>query len=274
VKLAIGILITALFAQPAIAQQQRPRQRAAAPAERRPQTLTERTGQPDVVLDVPDLSVDNIALDVERLKVHLALDARVANLVRLTAGADAGIDKVKLEIVGVEAEAYLVVRLDRVADIVERALDTIDENPEIITRLLESVDSTVATVGRVGETALQPGGVVSQAVGTVGRTLENVTAPGGLLTQTVNTLGQTVQRTVETTGNIVERTLDTTGKVVRDETVGKVLDLPVLRQTTNAAGQIVKQVTDTTGAVIEVTTDRAGRIIGTKVVSQATAQPR
>ena len=272
-KVTTVLLITGLFALPAIAQQTT-RPRTSTAAERRPQTFTQRTGQPDVVLDIPNVSVDNIALDVERLKVHLALDARVANLVRLTAGADAGIDKVRLEISGVEAEAYLVVRLDRVADIVERALTTIDENPEILTRVLQSVDSTVTTVGRVGETALQPGGVVSQTVGTVGRTLENVTAPGGLLTQTVNTLGQTVQRTVDTTGNIVERTLDTTGKVVRDQTVSKVLDLPVLRQSTNAAGQIVKQVTDTTGAVIEVTTDSAGKVIGTRVLSQGTVRPR
>ena len=38
------------------------------------------TDQPDVVLDIPNLSVDEITLDVQNLQVHLALDARVANL--------------------------------------------------------------------------------------------------------------------------------------------------------------------------------------------------
>ena len=160
----------------------------------------------------------------------------------LNAGAEASIDRVRLQISGVGAEARLIVRLDKVAKIVDRTLQTIDNNPKIITNLLTAVDTTVNTVGNVANTALQPGGVVSQTVGTLGQTLNNVTAPGGLLSQTVNTLGQTVQRTLDTTGNIVERTLDTTGKLVNERSVGRLLDMPVINQTTNAAGQAVKQV--------------------------------
>jgi hypothetical protein len=226
-------------------------------------------GDPDVYLEVPNLRVDEILLEVDNLEVHLALDARVANLVSLKAGVDATIGNVKLEIRGVEAEAYLTVRLDNVAKILDRTLTTIDNNPQMIERLLTTVDRTVGTVGGIANTALQPGGVVSQTVGTVGRTLDNVTAPGGLLTTTVNTLGQTVQRTLDTTGNIVERTLDTTGKVVGEQNVGKLLDLPVVNQTTNAAGQTVKQVRDTSGAVLEYTLDRAGKIVSSRVVSAA-----
>lgn len=240
--------------------------------QRRRQSATQRSqamGDPDVLLEIPNLSVDEITLEVENLQVHLALDARVANLVRLTAGADASIDKVNLTIKGVQAEAYLVVRLDNVAAILDRTLTTIDRNPELLERLLQTVDTTVGTVGGVANTALQPGGVVSQTVGTVGRTLDNVTAPGGLLTQTVNTLGQTVQRTLDTTGNIVERTLDTTGRVVNERTVGRLLDLKPISETTNAAGNIVRQVRDASGAVIEYTLDRAGKIISSRVVSGA-----
>ena len=222
----------------------------------------------DVYLEVPNLSVEQILLDVQNLRVHLDLDANVVNLVSLRAGADARIGRVKLEIRGVEAEAYLVVRLDNVAKILDRTLATIDRNPELLTKLLSTVDRTVGTVGGVANTALQPGGVVSQTVGTLGQTLNNVTAPNGLLTQTVNRLGQTVQRTLDTTGGIVERTLDTTGKVVNSRTVGKLLDLQVLNETTNAAGQVVKTVRDTTGATIEYTLDNAGKIINSRVVTQ------
>ena len=228
----------------------------------------------DVYLEVPDLHVDQILLDVDNVNVHLALDARVANLVSLKAGADVGIGRVKLEIRGVQAEAYLVVRLDNVAKILDRTLTTIDKNPELLNRLLSTVNNTVGTVGNVANTALQPGGVVSQTVGTVGQTLNNVTAPGGVLTQTVNTLGQTVQQTLDTTGNIVERTLDTTGKLVNERTVGRLLDLPVVNQTTNAAGQAVKQVRDQSGNLIEYTLDAAGKIVSSRVVGQATGQPR
>jgi hypothetical protein len=228
----------------------------------------------DVYLEVPDLHVDQILLDVDNINVHVALDARLANLVSLRAGADARIGRVKLEIRGVQAEAYLSVRLDNVAKILERTLDTIDKNPELLNRLLTTVNNTVGTVGNVANTALQPGGAVSQAVGTVGQTLNNVTAPGGVLSQTVNTLGQTVQRTLDTTGNMVERTLDTTGRVVNERAVGRLLDLPVISQTTNAAGQAVKQVRDTAGNVIEYTLDASGRIINSRVLSQGTSQRR
>lgn len=224
--------------------------------------------QPDVLLDIPNLSVDDIRLDVQNLRVNLALDARVGNLLTLSAGADASINRVRLQISGVGAEARLIVRLEKVARIVDRTLLTIDNNPKILANLLTAVDTTVSTVGNVANTALQPGGVVSQTVGAVGQTLNNATAPGGLLTQTVNTLGQTVQRTLDTTGNIVERTLDTAGNVLNEKTVERLLDLRVTNQTTNAAGQVVKQVRDASGAVIEYTLDSAGKVINSRVVSR------
>lgn len=251
--LAVFLLVAAM---PIVAQQRTTTPRPATPS----------TEEPDVVLDIPNVAVESILLDVRDLKAHVSLDARVGNLVTLNAGANAGIDKVRLEINGVRAEVYLVVRLDKVREIVDRTLDTLDKNPELVTRLLDSVDNTVGTVGNVANTALQPGGVVSQTVGTLGQTLENLTAPGGVLTQTVNTLGQTVVRTVDTTGRLVERTVDQTGKIVGEKSFGGVLDLPVVSQTTNAAGQLVRQLRDTTGAVIEVTTDAAGKIVNVKTV--------
>lgn len=226
-------------------------------------------GDPDVYLEVPNLRVDQILLEVDNLEVHLALDARVANLVSIKAGVDATIGKVRLDIRGVEAEAYLTVRLDNVARILDRTLTTIDNNPQILERLLTTVDRTVGTVGGVANTALQPGGVVSQTVGTLGRTLENVTAPGGVLTQTVNTLGQTVQRTLDATGNIVERTLDTAGKVVNERTVGRLVDLPAVGQATRTAAGEVRRVRDSSGAIIEYTIDQAGKIINSRIVSDA-----
>ena len=53
--------------------------------------------QPDVLLDVPNLSVEQLTIEVDNLDVELALDARLANLLSLTAGAHARIDNVKIE---------------------------------------------------------------------------------------------------------------------------------------------------------------------------------
>lgn len=237
--------------KPLSEEEQQRRQQA---SQRRQQEAS--SGDPDVLLDVPNLSVEEITLEVDNLRARVSLDARLANLLQLTAGADVGIDKVKLTIKGVQAEALLKVRLDNVASIIDRTLTTIDRNPQILERLLTTVDNTVGTVGNVANTALKPGGVLSQ---------------------TVNTLGQTVQRTLDTTGNIVEKTLDTTGKVVNQKTIGSVLDtaqsgLKVVNETTNSAGQTVRRLQDSTGAVIEVTLDSAGKIVNSKVVSGATGK--
>ena len=59
--------------------------------------------QPDVLLDVPNLSVDDITLNVHNLVANLSLDARVASLVQLKAGVDVRIDSVHLNIKGVQA---------------------------------------------------------------------------------------------------------------------------------------------------------------------------
>jgi hypothetical protein len=200
--------------------------------------------RPDVLLDIPNLSLDTLVIEVDNLKADLALDARVANLVKLTAGVNVSIDKVSIRLKGVQASALLVVRLDNVRAIIEKTLETLDNNPQIVDKLLSTVDNTVNTVGQVANTALQPGGIISQ---------------------TVNTLGQTVNRTLDATGNIVEKTLDTGGKVLGTKTVGKLLDLPVVSQTTNAAGNVVKKLRDTSGKIIEVVVDKSGKIISSTI---------
>ena len=223
----------------------------------------------DVVLEVPELSVDSIGLTVSDLRATLALDANAANLVTISAGADVSIERVELEIVGVLAEAYVYVDLDNVARIVDRVLTTLDANPQILTQLMSTVDQTVNTVGGVANTVLQPGGVAENAVGAVGQTLNNVTRPGGLLSQTVNTLGQTVQVTLGTAGSLVERTLDTAGTVVNTRNLGQITSLPLVRETRNTTGQTVRQVRHVSGALLEYTLDTTGRVVSSRVLQAA-----
>jgi hypothetical protein len=246
---------------------------AAQPSAQAARPAQQQGGTPnyDVVLEVPNLSVDSIGVNVQNLRAHLALAANVASLVTLDAGADVSIGRVRLEITGVAAEAYLYVDLDNVTRIVNRVVTTLDRNPQILTQVLSTVDNTVGTVGGVANRALAPNGVVNRAVGTVGQTLNNVTQPGGVLSQTVNTLGQTVQRTLAG-GSIVERTLDAAGNVVGSRTVANLLSLPALRQTTNAAGQVVRQVRDPAGGIIELVLNRAGQVVSSRALGAAGAR--
>ena len=109
-------------------------------------TNTSLTPNRDVILEIPEISVDSIGLTVENVKAHVALDANAMNFVQLTAGVDVGIKKVQLGIVGVYGEAYLYVDLDNVARIVNRVVQTLDRNPQILTQVLKTVDTAVTSI--------------------------------------------------------------------------------------------------------------------------------
>jgi hypothetical protein len=186
---------------------------------------------PDVFLDVPNLSVEEIKLTVDNLTAHVDLNVRLSSLLTISAGVDVSINKVNLEIKGVKAELELDVRLGNVVKILDRALTTLDRNPNLLSGVINSV-----------------GGLLSSVLG------EN-----GL-----------VQRVVDSLGNVVERVVSDTGAVLSQTVVGAVQDLQRLSRSVNSLGQIVDQVVDSTGAVIEVVYDTTGAILSTKVIKQAT----
>ncbi|WP_199235854.1 hypothetical protein [Micromonospora sp. S4605] len=107
-----------------------------------------RQGEPDVLLDVPDLRVESIRLAVDDLRADLSLKARLANLVQLDAGVRVDLHGVELDITDVRAEAVLKVRLEELRRILDRALTTIERNPQIIETLAGSVGGVVDDVHR------------------------------------------------------------------------------------------------------------------------------
>src|ERR671913_963369 len=127
--------------------------------------------EPDVLLDVSELEVDRITLEVEDLRAHVSILVELANLLNLSVGVDARLDRVKLEIEGVEAKVLLKVRLKHIRAILEKALDTIGEHPEIlrilarsISRVVrESLGETLATLDSALE-GLEVGDTVDEAL--------------------------------------------------------------------------------------------------------------
>jgi len=99
--------------------------------------------EPDVLLDVSELEVDRINLEVDDLRAHVSILVELANLLNLSVGVDARLDRVKLEIEGVEAKVLLKVRLEHIRAILEKALDTIGEHPEILRILARSLSQVV-----------------------------------------------------------------------------------------------------------------------------------
>lgn len=209
-----------IVATPAAAQRsQRDAQQPSQPSPLAQQALASGD-QPDVLLDVPNLSVEQLTIEVNNLQVDLALDARLANLLRLTAGASARIDNVKIDIRGVRAQATLIVRLDNVRAIIERTLQTLDNNPQLVSQLLSTVDNAVGTVG----------GVANNAVGTVGNVASGLLQNGQLLdlaragltevSRTVNSTGQTVRRVTDSSGQLIEVVTDTANRIVSSRRLG------------------------------------------------------
>jgi hypothetical protein len=124
-----------------------------------------------VLLDVRELEVDKIDLEVDGLRAHVSVLAELANLLNLSVGVDARLGRVKLEIEGVEANVLLKVRLEHVRAILEKALETIAEQPEILRVLSQSLSRLVrenleeaqATLSQALE-GLEVGGTVDEVL--------------------------------------------------------------------------------------------------------------
>jgi pyruvate/2-oxoglutarate dehydrogenase complex dihydrolipoamide acyltransferase (E2) component len=138
-----------------------PREREQARSEPRQDGLAQnqglRTEDPDVVLDVPVLNVEEIDLEVEDLRAHISVRAELADFVKINIGVDAYLDKVKLGIKGVEAQVLLQVKLERILGTIERALAAIEQNPGLLDTALREANQGAGeiegTAGGSGEMA-------------------------------------------------------------------------------------------------------------------------
>jgi e3 binding domain len=127
------------------------------------------TDEPDVVVDVPVLKVDEIHFELDDLEARVSLHAEVLDLVKLSVGVHVELGKVELNIKGVEAQALMRARLDHVTAIIDRVLTTLDRNPEVlqsIGRTLEPVgEGAGKAVGEVGEGANKAVGEIGEGAG-------------------------------------------------------------------------------------------------------------
>jgi hypothetical protein len=196
----------------------------------------DRAGPPDVLLDVPELKVDLIHFELEDLDAHVALKARVLDLIKLNVGVDVHLSRVKLDIKGVHAELVLKARLDHVTAIVDRLMTTLDRNPELIEGLSkgisevgegagQAVDQTgdaAKEIGAGAESALQDvGSGAGQAVGDVGQGAGQAVGDVGRgANQAVGQLGQGAGQAVQGVGQGAGQAVEGVGQGARGLTEG------------------------------------------------------
>jgi len=194
---------------------------------------------PDVLLRVPNLSVQKIQLIVENLQADINLNADVAGLVQINAGVAVSVQTINVTITDVEVELELIVRLGNLVNIVNRVFQSLDLNPLLI-NVLNDVTSVVDT-----------------AVGAVDGLLGTITQGGGVLSFIIDNLGNIVQETVGGVDTIVgnylqnmtftgvEQTLQG-GQTQKQYLYGPLNAL--VNIIFNSAGQIVSAVVDKSGA--------------------------
>jgi hypothetical protein len=227
--------------------------------------------EPDVLLDVPVLKVDEITFEVEELRARIALQAEVLDLLKLNVGADVFIGRVGLEIKGVEAQALLKVRLDNVARIVDRVLTTVDRNPQILESITEGVGSSVEDVGggarkAVGELGEGVGSAVEDVGEGAGSAVEDVGEGAG---EAVESTGEAVEHVGEGAGSAVEdvgegagEAVESTGEAVEDVGEGAGEALKDTGETAKKAGQGARKAAAGAGKSAGKAASGAGRTAG------------
>ena len=206
-------------------------------------------GDPDVLLDVPVVKVDSIHLEVDDLNAHVALKAQVLDLVKLNAGVDVHLGKLRIDIKGVEAQALLKVRLDRVAAIVDRVLTTIDRNPELVKSL--------------GRTAEQIGSGAGHALGETGEAVESVgEGAEGAVQEVGQGAGQAVGELGEGAGQAVGQVGEGAGQAVGEVGEGAGEAVGNLEQTVEGVGQAAGQAGQGVGQAAGGLQQAAGGLLG------------
>ena len=149
---------------------------------RRPTRSGART--PTCLIAVPAVKVDSIHLEVDDLQAHVALKAKILELVNLDIGVEVEVGKLRLDLKGVEAQALLKVRLDYIAAVVDRVFTTLDRNPDLV----NSIGKAVEDIGSgVGEAVDDTGDAIEETGEGAERGLKGVGEGGG---QAVEGIGQ------------------------------------------------------------------------------------
>ena len=202
----------------------------------------DRAGPPDVLLDVPELKVDLIHFELEDLDAHVALKARVLDLIKLNVGVDLHLSRVKLDVKGVHAEVVLKARLDHVAAIVDRLMTTLDRNPELV----KGLSRAVSEVGQGAGQAVDQTGDAAKEIGSGAESaLQDVGAGAG---QAVGDVGQGAGQAV---GDVGQGAGQAVGNL--DQVVG------AAGQTLGQAGQAAGQVTGGAGEALGGAGQAAGQ---------------
>ncbi len=208
------------------------------------------TDEPDVIVDVPVVKVDEIHFELDDLMARVSLHAEVLDLVKLSVGVHVELGKVELNIKGVEAQMLMRARLDHVTAIIDRVLTTLDRNPDVLQTIAHSLEPVTEgagkAVGEVGEGANKAVGQIGEGAGSA---VEDVgEGAGGAVKDVGKGAGGAVEDVGEGAGGAVEDVGGGAGKAVGE--VGE------------GANKAVGQVGEGAGQAVGGLGEGAGQAVG------------
>ena len=102
----------------------------------RERTHFDADDRPGVLLDIPDLTVENLELEVRDLHVLLKFDTEVAyGLVKICPFVEVNLGSASVKLNNLQANALCVVRMDNLRRIVDNTLRTAERNPDAVAAL-------------------------------------------------------------------------------------------------------------------------------------------
>jgi hypothetical protein len=219
------------------------------------------TDEPDVIVDIPVVKVDEIHFELDDLVARISLHAEVLDLVKLSVGVHAELGKVELNIKGVEAQALLRARLDHVTAIIDRVLTTLDRNPEVLQNIAKALQPVTEgagkAVGEVGEGANKAVGQIGEGAGSA---VEDVgEGAGGAVKDVGKGAGGAVEDVGEGAGGAVKDVGKGAGGAVED--VGEGANKAV-GEVGEGANKAVGQVGEGAGQAVGGLGEGAGQAVG------------
>jgi hypothetical protein len=249
-------------------------------------------GTPAFLLDVPVLKVDELDLEVDDLRAHISLRAELASFVKINVGVDLYLDKVKLDIKGLEAQALLKINLDKALGTLDRALESINMNPQILNEAVQDVNSaagsaagdarpsTRETEPDVGSTpqpeegvARHTGTTAQQTGGATDRATDGIEQAGdGARDQALGQGDWIEDRVVQDSGEVTEPAPNESEGTVDGEATSTLDELQIEEEYVDERGQIVGRARDKSGNVVEGVLDEEGNVTNPSVPEEAEDQ--
>jgi hypothetical protein len=87
---------------------------------------------PDMILDFPNVSVDELEMELHNFTARVTVEGSVGNLVKVCTGVNVNVGDLSVSMKGVQASALLVGRLDNLKEVLGKAIDAAMQNPDLL----------------------------------------------------------------------------------------------------------------------------------------------